>query len=178
MMKFPAVLLLAVAVFLGACASRPPLKTVERLDLERYTGRWYEIARYPNSFQRRCTGGVTADYTAQADGSIRVVNRCATADGKGLVAEGRATVVPGSGDAKLRVTFFWPFAGDYWVIGLDERNYQWALIGDPSRKFLWILARQPEIPELTYDKIVAEAVAKGYDATRLVRTDQSMNLRR
>jgi apolipoprotein D and lipocalin family protein len=82
---------------------------------------------------------------------------------------GRATVVPGSGNARLKVSFFGPFAGDYWIIGLDEKNYSWALVGHPSRRFLWILSRQPTMPESLYRQIVSIAVGKGYAADRIMR---------
>ncbi|MDX2079979.1 MAG: lipocalin family protein [Terrimicrobiaceae bacterium] len=169
-----AILLLAaifLVVGLGACATRPPLATVPSVDLRRYAGTWHEIARYPNWFQRKCTGPATAEYTPLPDGRIQVVNRCRRADGSMDSVTGTATVVPGSNKTKLKVGFGGPFRGDYWIIGLDQKNYSWALVGHPSRKFLWILARDPNLPDRTYNEIVALAVSKGYDASRIQRTD-------
>lgn len=167
-MKYLSPFYLAV-VLLAGCATHAPLHTVPRVDLQRYSGRWYEIARYPNSFQRKCAGNVMAQYTQQADGSIQVVNSCLTRDGKKETAIGRATVVPGTGNARLKVSFFGPFAGDYYVIGLAH-DYSWALVGHPSREYLWILSRRPFMSPPRYQKIVDLAVAQGYDASRIQRT--------
>ncbi len=165
-----------VVSVLVACATsrQAPLKTVNSVDLSRYAGKWYEIASYPMWFQRRCVGGTTAEYTSKADGSIGVVNTCYDKNGKPIRVEGSATVVPDSGNSKLKVRFFGPFTGDYWVIALDQKDYSWALVGHPSRKYLWVLSRSKELPSATYDQIVAEAVAQGYDAKQLRRTDQSI----
>jgi apolipoprotein D and lipocalin family protein len=162
----PAILMIC---FFAGCATRPPLATVQQVDLKRYSGKWHEIARYPNWFQKDCTGTVTADYTPLPGGAIRVVNTCQTSSGSTKSITGRATVVPGTGKAHLKVSFFGPFAGDYWIIGLDEKNYSWALVGHPSRKYLWILSRQPKMPDSLYQKIVALAVKNGYSAERIVR---------
>lgn len=165
-------LALGAALLLGGCATREPLPTVGAVDLSRYAGRWYEIASYPAWFQRRCAGGTTADYTPQADGSIRVVNRCRERSGRTVETVGRATVVPGSANAKLRVSFGVPFVtGDYWIIGLD-RNYRWAFVGHPSRQYLWILARDPQLPPATLRQIKELAAALGYDPARLRFTPQ------
>lgn len=162
------------SLLLSGCATRPPLDTVPSVDLRRYEGRWFEIAKYPNWFQRGCASDTTATYTAQPDGSIRVVNRCRQANGEFREATARATVVPNSGNAKLKVRFRGsPIAGDYWIIGLDEKNYSWALVGHPSRKFLWILAREPRLDPATYKKITTLAEAAGFSADRLERTPQS-----
>lgn len=175
----PAVVLSAAAIaILTACATKsdqPPLKTVAQVDLERYVGKWYEIASFPMWFQRRCAGGTTAEYSANADGTIAVVNTCIDKNGEPIVARGTARVVPDSGNAKLKVSFFGPFTGDYWVIALDEENYSWAVVGHPSRKYLWILSRTPGLPTATYDRIVAKVAAMGYDVERLNVTDQSQH---
>jgi apolipoprotein D and lipocalin family protein len=163
-----------ISLLLSGCASRPPLPTVPAVDLRRYEGRWFEIAKYPNWFQRGCASDTTATYTAQPDGSIRVVNRCRQPNGEFREATARATVTPNSGNAKLKVRFRGsPIAGDYWIIGLDEKNYSWALVGHPSRKFLWILARAPALDPATYEKITALAESLGYSPARLERTPQS-----
>lgn len=162
------------SLLLSGCASRPPLATVASVDLRRYEGRWFEIAKYPNWFQRGCASDTTATYTSEPDGSIRVVNRCRQSNGEFREATARATVVPNSGNAKLKVRFRGsPIAGDYWIIGLDEKNYSWALVGHPSRKFLWILAREPRLDPSTYEKITALAEAAGFSAKRLERTANS-----
>ena len=115
-----------IALFLVGCASRPQLATVPSVDLKRYEGRWFEIAKYPNWFQRSCASDTTANYTALPDGTIQVLNRCKQADGTFRDAKAIATVTPGSGNAKLKVRFGRsPIGGDYWIIGLDEKNYSW-----------------------------------------------------
>ena len=140
---------LLLAVLLAGCATAPgpgTPRTVAEVDLVRYAGLWHEVARLPNRFQdapgRECRA-TTATYAARPEGGIAVVNRCETAAGP-REALGRAYAVAGSGDARLRVSFFWPFYGDYWVIGLDP-DYRWALVGSPGREFLWLLSRTPEL---------------------------------
>lgn len=156
--------------FLAGCATTtPPPPTVASVNLKRYVGTWHEIARIPNWFQRSCDRGVTAQYSVNPDGSIRVENSCLRADGKRITAIGRATVVPGSGNSRLRVSFFEPFKGDYWILALDP-NYQWALVGHPSRNYLWILSRTPTLPEKQFERIITQATAIGYDPSRIVRT--------
>lgn len=156
-------------LLLVGCASPPPPRTVHSVDLKRYLGEWHEIARYPNWFQRNCANHVTATYAPNADGSISVVNSCVSLKGKTETAKGRATVVPGSGNAKLKVSFAPPFKGDYWILAVDK-NYQWALVGHPSRNYLWILARDSKISPALYSKIVQLAVDQGYDASRIQLT--------
>ncbi len=162
---------------LAACATDglPPPRTVDRVDLARYEGRWYEIARFPTSFQdsrdRRCVG-VTADYARQPDGTVGVVNRCRNAmeDGREIEARGWARASDAS-NARLRVTFFWPFFGDYWVIGLDPQ-YRWAVVGAPNRDYLWILSRRPEMDAGTYSAAIAIAREQGFVTSNLVPTPQ------
>lgn len=160
----------ALCVF--GCASRPQLATVNRVDLKRYAGQWYEVARYPNWFQRNCIGETTANYKALPDGAIQVVNSCRNKTGKLETVKGRATVVPGSANTKLKVSFFGPFTGDYWIIGLDEKNYSWAVVGHPSRRYLWILSRTPHLKDEDYRKAVGIAVSQGYNESRLIQTAQ------
>ena len=161
---------------LAACATsrQTPMNTVTHVDLTRYAGKWYEIASYPVWFQRRCAGGTTAEYTPKADGSIAVVNTCFDKNDKPIRVEGSATVVPDSGNARLKVRFFGPFTGDYWIIALDQKDYSWALVGHPSRKYLWVLSRSKKLPPAVYNQIVAEAIVQGYNATQLRLTDQSI----
>jgi apolipoprotein D and lipocalin family protein len=153
-------------------AADKPLQTVDSVDLERYLGRWYEIASYPMFFQRGCTA-TTADYSLRDDGLIEVVNLCrkGSFDGKLKQAKGRAKVVDTTTNAKLKVSFFGPFWGDYWIIDLDP-DYQWAVVGVPSRKYLWILSRAPQMDRELYDAIVGRLRSQGYDPRRLNRTQQ------
>ena len=145
----------------------PPLAVVDEVDLGRYAGKWYEIARYPNSFEQGCVG-VTAEYTPREDGRIDVVNTCieSSLDGPSRLIQGTARVVDDTTNAKLKVTFFWPFEGDYWIIGLAE-DYSHAVVGAPSRKYLWILSRSPQMEETTYQDIVAGLPALEFDPDRL-----------
>lgn len=149
-----------------------PLRTVGNVDLNRYRGTWYEIARYPNRFQRDCASDTTAEYTLRKDGKVQVVNSCRQKDGKTKTARGTAKVADKKSNAKLRVTFFWPFYGDYWVIGLSP-DYRYAIVGEPKRKYLWILSRTPELDEATYRAIVEQIREAGYDPDRLIKTPQS-----
>ena len=150
----------------------PPLETVPRVDLGRYVGTWYEIAAFPQSFQRGCTA-TTATYTLRDDGDIDVVNRCRkdALDGPEKVAKGRARVLDRATNAKLEVSFFRPFWGDYWIIGLGE-DYGYAVVGHPGRDYLWILARTPVMRPEVYEAVVRKLATQGYDTARLVRTVQ------
>jgi len=152
-----------------------PLTSVSTVDLKRYIGRWYEIARYPNRFQRDCASDTTAEYELKPNGKVRVVNTCRKSDGAAKKASGTAKVVDPS-NARLKVTFFWPFYGDYWIIGLDP-EYRWAVVGEPGRKYLWILSRTPHMSEADYQQAVEQARAAGYDPQRLVKTPQSAGLK-
>jgi apolipoprotein D and lipocalin family protein len=155
-------------------AAKAAPETVAQVDLDKYAGKWFEIARYPNWFEKNCTN-VTAEYAERDDGKISVTNTCfkGSKSGKREVANGRARVVEGSGNAKLKVKFApaWvPFAeGDYWVMHL-EPDYSAALVGAPSGKYLWILARDPVIAPATLTKIKARAEALGFDASALEMT--------
>ena len=149
-----------------------PLESVPKVDLSRYTGRWFEIARYPNRFERKCDSNVTATYTIRTDGKITVVNSCATHEGKLTQSSGWAKVVDQKTGSKLRVTFFWPFFGDYWIIDLGP-NYEYAVIGEPSRKYLWILSRTPKMNDTLYAELTNRLADKGYDASKLERTRQA-----
>lgn len=160
------------SIAIGPVLAAPPLPVVQQLDLERYVGQWHEIARYPNFFERMCVGNVTATYARNLDGTISVVNACRKDDGSMVRAEGLARIVA---PAKLQVRFapswlgFLPFVwGDYWVIDLAP-DYAYAVVGEPSRDYLWILARDPRMDDATYARITAGLAALGYDAGRLLR---------
>ena len=149
-----------------------PLTTVSHVDLSRYLGVWYEIASYPAWFQKGCTGSM-AEYGLLPDGRIRVVNRCFknSLDGPLKESKGKAEVVDTTTNAKLKVWFFWPFKGDYWIIDLDA-DYQWAVVGVPSRKYLWILSREPVLEKSVYQGILERLVDQGYDPAKLDLTPQ------
>ena len=153
-----------------ARAADAPPPTVQSVDLARYAGTWYEIARLPNRFQRQCVSDTQAQYRLDQD-TVRVVNRCRTAQGEVDDIQGRAKVVPDSGNAKLRVTFFWPFYGDYWILALDD-DYTEVLVGSPDRKYAWILARQPQWPEARLKALLDRAQSLGFDPAAFVRTPQ------
>lgn len=159
-----------INLILAGCASKDGQSTVPQVDLTRYAGTWHEIARYPNTFQRHCAGRVTAQYIPQTDGTVKVINRCLKSDGTMEEAIGRATVVPNSGNAKLKVSFFGPFTGDYWIIGLDEKDYSWAVVGHPSHKYLWVLSRTPKLSDAAASHIRSLIISDGYDPERLVTT--------
>lgn len=167
------------AIGLAACATvisrhqvgnRLVPEPKKRVDLQLYLGRWFEIARYEQSFQKGCEG-VTADYALRTDGSIDVVNRCRKPDGKLSEARGRAKIVDSASNAKLKVSFFGPFYGDYWVLDHDD-DYRWAIVGEPSGRYLWILNREPVPPQAEVDILVNRARALGYDTSMLLRTRQ------
>jgi apolipoprotein D and lipocalin family protein len=154
------------------------MKSVASVDLDNYAGKWYEISRLPNRFQKDCSGNVTAEYFVREDGRIDVVNRCSATDGEQIKAEGVARVVDETTRAKLKVRFapaflsFLPLVwGDYWIIDLAP-DYSYAVVGEPARKYLWVLAREPALEEETYRGILERIEAQGYDPNDLVRTPQ------
>lgn len=149
-----------------------PLRTVAHVDLARYVGTWYEIASYPQRFQKGCTA-TTAVNTLGEDGKIQVVNRCHrdSLDGRETIARGRARVIDRESNAKLKVSFFWPFWGDYWIIDLDP-EYRYAVVGHPGRTYLWILSRTRTMDPLVYSGILERLTAQGYDVGKLQVTLQ------
>jgi len=162
------------ALLLGTCGGNggsAPVRTVDRVELDRYLGTWYEIARYPNSFQEGCQA-TTATYSLRDDGDIEVLNACREGglDGPRQTAEGKAWIVDTRTNAKLKVRFFWPFSGDYWIIDLGA-EYEYAVVGDPDRDYLWILARQPRLDEEVVAGILERVKAQGYDPGRLLWTE-------
>lgn len=166
--------LAALAALLSGCASQPanrvsatPLETVPLVDLDRYAGRWFEIARLPNAFEENCEG-VTADYARRGDGLIDVVNTCRVGapSGKAKIAKGRARVVDAQTNARLEVSFFGPFWGDYWIIDLAA-DYSLAVVSEPQGRYLWILSRTPTITEETRAAALARLTAQGFDVSKL-----------
>lgn len=164
-------LLLAALLPLTAVAATP-VTSVEPFNLDRYIGQWHEIAHLPVSFQKKCVADVTASYRRHADGRISVLNRCRTADGDMIEAVGTARTVAGH-PGRLQVRFApewlswlpWVWA-DYWVIALDP-DYQWAMIGEPERKYLWILSRTPDMPRTQLEALKSRATAMGYELESL-----------
>ena len=168
-----AALALGAGALPAADEKYPPLETVPQVDLARYMGKWYEIAAFPQRFQKGCHC-TTAEYEMTDKGYVRVINTCRKdgPQGKVKAAKGKAFVVEGSGNAKLRVQFFWPFRGDYWIIDLAQ-DYSCAIVGDKTRKYLWILSRTSRMDEVLYQEILARVKDKGFDIGRLKKCDQS-----
>jgi len=141
------------------------------VELNRYVGKWYEIARYPKRFEHECDRDVTAEYSIREDGRIRVLNSCVTVAGRQKRAVGTAIVVDKTTCAKLKVTFFWPFYGKYWIIELGE-NYEYAVVGEPSHNYLWSLSRSPQLSEVRYQQILNSLNVNGDESSKLVKTRQ------
>lgn len=159
-----------MSLAIGASLSNRP---VPSLDLERYDGKWHEIAHLPMFFQRKCVDSITATYTPQSDGTLEVRNACRTKDGTFNESVGVARTVPGqAGALKVRFAPEWlswlPMVwGDYWVVELDP-DYQWAVVGGPSLKYLWVLSRSPSMSQVQFDQISKRAAQRGYPVERLV----------
>jgi apolipoprotein D and lipocalin family protein len=162
-------MLMLVACAPPETAMLPPLQVVDHVDLNRYAGEWFEIARYPHGFQKGCVVS-KATYSVD-DGGIEVVNECFEQAEAGPVRSvtGRARVIDETTNAKLKVTFFWPFYGDYWIIDLDD-DYRYAVVGHPTRKYLWILSRTRQMEETLYQAILVRLKEQGYDTAKLIRT--------
>jgi apolipoprotein D and lipocalin family protein len=148
-----------------------PLEVVPHVDLKKYLGKWYEIAHLPAKFQEGCTD-TTATYNLSKDGSISVLNEC-TRNGKVKQSKGKAKVVDKNSNAKLKVTFFWPFYGDYWIINLGK-DYDYAVVGTPNRKYLWILSRTLQMDDELFSQLIEFAKAKGFDVSKLIRTSHKL----
>ena len=170
-----------IAALLGASAATaepaplPPLATIARLDIERYMGTWYELARFPNRFQRDCAGPATAAYRLQPDGRVQVLNRCPLADGKTDEALGEARRVGDEGSARLQVRFapawlsWLPMVwGNYWVVDLDPA-YQLSVVSEPKREYLWVLSRTPTVEPAVWAALMGRLREKGFDLDRLKR---------
>lgn len=185
-LRFWMILLLIqmAALYVPAQQSKPALKAIAQLDLQRYQGRWYEIAKFPNRFQRQCISDTSADYSPLPNGKTRVLNQCRNSQGSWENAIGVAQQIEASLGAKLKVRFapewlsFLPFVwGDYWVIDLDDK-YELVAVSEPERKFLWILSRSPFLSDARFDEITGRLAAMGFDITMLEKTPQLLNLGR
>lgn len=172
-MKLRSFLPLIASGFLAACSTVGPVgntsapQPARTVQLNRYLGNWFELARYENSFETDCEG-VTAQYYLRDDGMIKVINTCrkGSPDGAKKAVEGRAKIVPNSGNAKLKVSFFGPFYGDYWVLD-HAADYSWSIVGEPSGRYLWILTRTAKPSEQIRKMLVKRATSLGYDAALL-----------
>ena len=167
----------------GAAENESPtssnaLSTIPSLDVARYMGTWYEIAKYPNWFQKKCAGGARADYSLMSDGRVKVINRCPIAGGDLSEAIGVARQIGSSTSPKLEVRFapawlsFLPLVwGDYWVIELDD-DYQLVAVSEPKREYLWILSRTPKVDPASYNTLLTRLRQKGFDLHKLEVTQQ------
>ena len=171
-------LLAPLAVPAQTTASPAPLQTIERLDVGRYLGAWFEIAKYPNRFQRQCVRDTQAQYRLRDDGQLDVINRCREANGEMAEAVGRARQIGAADSPRLEVRFapawlsWLPMVwGNYWVIDLDPA-YQLVAVSEPSREYLWVLSRTPAVDAAAYQALLERLRAKGFDLTRLERTAQ------
>ena len=172
MKYFSHFLLITLIMSLFSCSKKEDLYSVDKVDLEKYAGKWYEIQRFPNRFEKGLSC-VTATYTLKENGKIGVFNRgYKAAKEKWSDIEGSAKVPDSDYPGRLKVTFFWPFAGDYYIIDLDP-NYEFALVGDPTREYLWILARTPDLDPNVVSQLREVAKKNGFDINRLISVDHS-----
>lgn len=174
-MRFIITLIILLAAVVSSLAARklPPLATVDKVDLNRYAGLWYQIAYFPFRFQPKDAKLTTAEYTMHSDGYVTVKNTAyKDFEGTQVMSDitGKAFIADKKTNAKLKVQFFWPFKGDYWIILLDEKDYQWAVVSAPNRNYLWILARQPLMEKGLYDSLVQQIAARHIDVNKIVLT--------
>ena len=169
------IFIFACLLFLYSCVAvpariEPPLEVVNSIDINRYLGKWHEIARYPNWFQKDCYD-ITAYYQLNDDGSIKVINRCKDRQLNGKIREavGTAHIVEHSNNTKLKVSFHWPFYGDYWIVGLGD-DYEYAVVSEPKRQYLWILSRKPTMDTVKYDDVVKFLKERNFDVSFLMFT--------
>jgi apolipoprotein D and lipocalin family protein len=171
-MKNTLAIILMVQMMMFSCSKSQPLATVPYVDPTKYAGLWYEIASFPQSFQKGCHC-TTAEYGLTGKGFLTVVNRCNkdSVNGRLSSVSGKAFIEPNSGNAKLKVQFFWPFRGKYWIIALAP-DYAWAVVGHPNREYLWILSRTPQLDADIYNGIIIDIQQKGFDSSKLQKTVQ------
>jgi apolipoprotein D and lipocalin family protein len=161
------IFLMSILTTLFGCSSGRELQTVDSVDLEKYAGKWFEIARLPNSFEEGCEC-TTAEYGVE-EKYVSVTNRCYDMEKQEWKdINGKAFPVKGTNNSELKVQFFWPFRGDYYIVDLDE-NYQHALVGSPNRKFLWLLSRTPQMDEREYIRLIEKAKELGFDTDQLIK---------
>lgn len=165
------ILILLLLINLTAMKAQT-LPTVSYVDLNKYAGKWYEIASFPQRFQKGCNC-TTATYTVTDKNYVIVENRCNkdSVNGKESYIKGKAFVEKNSGNAKLNVQFFWPFKGAYWIIDLAD-DYSYAVVGHPNRNYLWILSRTPKMDAAVYNQIISRVQAKGFNIDKLQKTTQ------
>lgn len=165
--------MISLIALLQSCKAPSTLTVVKDVNLEKYVGLWYEIAAYPTRFQKNCYGS-TATYSLSPKGYVVVENKCFKDSLNGEMGgiKGKAFVVKNSNNAKLKVQFFWPFTGAYWIIGLAP-DYSWAVVSHPNRKYLWILSRTKTIDDTTYKEIMDLIISKGLDPDKLRKTTHS-----
>lgn len=169
---------LLLTFFMAGCSNDKTMintETVKNLDLSKYLGKWYEIARFPHSFEKGLVG-VTATYSMREDGKIKVVNQGYknSLQGELSTAIGKAKIPDSNFPAKLKVSFFWIFYGDYFVMELDEENYEWAVIGSSSPKYLWILSRKPQMDAAVYQLLIQKIEERGYNLDQLILVEQAI----
>ncbi len=162
-------------MWLFSASSQKVPTVVEAVDLKKYSGTWYEIARLPNFFEKKLKC-ITATYSPRPDGKIKVLNQgyYLTDPGKSTSAEGIAWIPDKNSPAKLKVRFFWPFSGNYWIMYLDH-DYRYVLVGEPSYKYLWILSREKKMDEGTYRMLLQKAIDNGYDIKSIIRVEHDCN---
>ncbi len=176
--KLATTIALAYLLGTGGVFAAPPLPTVSAIEVPRYLGTWYEIAKFPNWFQKKCVANTRAQYSLRSDGSLQVINRCKMASGEMDEAIGAARQIGNASSPKLQVRFapqwlsiipaVW---GDYWVIDLDE-NYQWVAVSEPGREYLWILSRTPRMDPRSYASLLVRLGGLGLDVQKLELTPQ------
>jgi apolipoprotein D and lipocalin family protein len=161
-----------IFLILTATAMSQTLQTIPFVDLKKYAGKWYEIASIPQYFQKGCNC-TTAEYSLSDKGYVIVENRCNkdSINGKQSYIKGKAFIDENSGNAKLKVQFFWPFKGKYWIIDLAE-DYSYAVVGHPNRNYLWILSRTAKMNETTYQQIISRIKEKEFDISKIKLTTQ------
>jgi apolipoprotein D and lipocalin family protein len=164
-----AVITFGTATYSAAAPSvQPPIQSVAMVDQSRWMGRWYQIARLPNRFQKGCTGAYT-DFSLRDDGQINVINSCRNEkDGSLRQEKGHAWVIEPTSNARIKVSFFWPFRSEFWVIGLGK-EYEYTVVASPNRKYLWIMSRTPTMSDDLYADIVKEIERQGFDINKILR---------
>ena len=165
-------------LFLLSASVKAEIPTAQYADLKQYVGKWYEVASIPQSFQKQCVSNTTAEYSFAEDNLIKVINSCETKDGSRSVAEGRAKIIDEASNSKLKVTFvklikwIFTFGGDYWILHVAP-DYSYAMIGDPSLEYAWILSRTNSMNKKTYIEIESKFKAIGYDTCRILMSVQT-----